>query len=81
MRQAGAPREPEDQDRHLRGARRRPGEHLLLPRGRARLRQLQPLPHTGGAPRGGEDSHTEREKVTPESINKKQPIHSTNCFV
>ena len=44
---------PDLKVRHLRRARRRPGEHRLLPRRRAELRQLLTLPRAGGAPRRG----------------------------
>ena len=40
---------PGPEDRHLRRARRRPGQHRLLPRGRARLRLLLAVPRPGGA--------------------------------
>ena len=38
---------------HLRRARRRPGVDPLLPQGRARLRELRPVSHSGGAPGRG----------------------------
>src|SRR5690606_23264987 len=41
------------QGRHLRRARRRPGERALLRRGRARLRVVLPVPRAGGAAGGG----------------------------
>ena len=43
---------PRPQARHLRRARRRPGEHRLLRAGRPRLRQRQPLSRPHRPPRG-----------------------------
>ena len=46
----------EAQARRVRRARRRPGEHRVLPGGGPRLRELQPVPRAHRAPRGGAGS-------------------------
>ena len=45
----GQSHQAEAEDRHLRRARWRPSQHRLLPRGRARLRQLLAVPRAGRA--------------------------------
>ncbi len=51
---------PDDQDRHLRRARRRSVERRVLPSHRAELRQLLAVPRAHRAPRGGPGGPVER---------------------